>query len=154
MIISTNRSTNSNPSNSIKGITFEKNVQSAFSSFLPLKEITLDFMKLDNKFYFSEMVVKILSEKLGLNNLEPIDSFDFTLDVEEEKEIFLKNDRSYLIKYKNNCLTLTNKFYKTETIIKLKDKPCNFDGYVWKINIREKIITLKVFNECKILNNF
>ena len=51
-------------------------------------------------------------------------------------------------------MTLTNKFYKTETIIKLKDKPCNFDGYVWKINIREKIITLKVFNECKILNNF
>ena len=152
MNISTNRSTNSNPSNSVKGIVFENNVQRAFSSFLPLKESFLDFMNLDNKFYYSEMVVKILSEKIGLNNLEPIDSFDFKLDEEKEDEIYVKNV-SYKIKYKNNYLTLTHKIYKTETTIKLNDKPNCFDGYVWKLYKKEKIITLKIFNQCKMIIN-
>ncbi len=109
-------------------------------------------MNLDNKFYYSEMVVKILSEKIGFNNLEPIDYFDFKPEEEKEDEIYLKNV-SYEIKYKNKCLTLIHKFSETETIIRLNDKPCYIDGYVWKLYKIENIITLKIFNQCKMLFN-
>ena len=150
MNISTNRSTNSNPSNSVKGKVFEKNVQSAFSSYLPLKDIVFDFTNQEYKFYFCEIVVKILSEKIGLKNLEPIYSYQFRIDQEKEDEIYI-NNVSFLIKFQKNSLTLIQKNYNSETIININHKPIYICGYVWKLRKEEKFISLNIFDECKII---